>query len=135
MGRAGSEPAGIPEGVHDRRRRGPDFFACFNPNHRILSQRFFKKYLTFLAPQKRPMDNMAAGWDRPQEDEFALCMLAQPLQAVDERQGKRRGEKLVGHRVEPLEAVAQGLDTTLSVASPDGGDTPQPFCVAVHSAE
>jgi hypothetical protein len=21
------------------------------------------------------MDNMAAGWDRPQEDEFALCML------------------------------------------------------------
>jgi hypothetical protein len=24
------------------------------------------------------MDNMAAGWDRPQEDEFALCMLGQP---------------------------------------------------------
>jgi hypothetical protein len=24
------------------------------------------------------MDNMAAGWDRPQEDEFALCMLGLP---------------------------------------------------------
>lgn len=24
------------------------------------------------------MDNMRAGWDRPQEDEFALCMLGQP---------------------------------------------------------
>ena len=24
------------------------------------------------------MDNMLAGWDRPQEDEFALCMLGQP---------------------------------------------------------
>ena len=24
------------------------------------------------------MDNMPAGWDRPQEDEFALCMLGQP---------------------------------------------------------
>src|SRR5262245_59090902 len=24
------------------------------------------------------MDNMAAGWDKPQEDEFALCMLGQP---------------------------------------------------------
>ena len=24
-------------------------------------------------PKQRPMDNMAAGWDCPQEDEFALC--------------------------------------------------------------
>jgi hypothetical protein len=24
------------------------------------------------------MDNMEAGWDKPQEDEFALCMLGQP---------------------------------------------------------
>ena len=29
-------------------------------------------------PAQRPMDNMAAGWDRPQEDEFALCMLGLP---------------------------------------------------------
>ena len=24
------------------------------------------------------MDNMKAGWDRPQEDEFGLCMMGQP---------------------------------------------------------
>jgi hypothetical protein len=24
------------------------------------------------------MDNMSAGWDRPQEDEFAMCLLGQP---------------------------------------------------------
>jgi omega-hydroxy-beta-dihydromenaquinone-9 sulfotransferase len=29
-------------------------------------------------PSRRPMDNMAAGWDKPQEDEFALCMMGQP---------------------------------------------------------
>jgi hypothetical protein len=29
-------------------------------------------------PDRRPMDNMAAGWDRPQEDEFALCNLGVP---------------------------------------------------------
>ena len=29
-------------------------------------------------PAQRPMDNMAAGWDRPQEDEFALCNLGLP---------------------------------------------------------
>ena len=29
-------------------------------------------------PKRRPMDNMKAGWDRPQEDEFGLCMMGQP---------------------------------------------------------
>ena len=29
-------------------------------------------------PAHRQMDNMRAGFDRPQEDEFALCMLGQP---------------------------------------------------------
>jgi hypothetical protein len=61
----------------------PDFFSCFNPNHSLLSERFFKKYATFLAPEQRPMDNMAAGWERPQEDEFALCLLGAPSPYVD----------------------------------------------------
>ena len=29
------------------------------------------------------MDNMAAGWDRPQEDEFALCLLGLPSTYTD----------------------------------------------------
>ena len=61
----------------------PDFFACFNPNHMLLTERFFKQYGTFLAPEQRPMDNMAAGWDRPQEDEFALCLLGLPSPYID----------------------------------------------------
>lgn len=61
----------------------PDFFACFNPNHSILTERFFKTYATFLAPGSRPMDNMAAGWDRPQEDEFALALLGLPSTYID----------------------------------------------------
>jgi hypothetical protein len=61
----------------------PDFLACFNPNHSIVSERFFKQYATFLAPEERPMDNMAAGWDRPQEDEFALCLLGAPSPYAD----------------------------------------------------
>jgi hypothetical protein len=32
----------------------------------------------WLMPKQRPMDNMAAGWDRPQEDEFALLTLGAP---------------------------------------------------------
>ncbi len=56
----------------------PDTLACFNPNHHLISARFFKRYLTILVPERRPMDNMSAGWDRPQEDEFALCLLGLP---------------------------------------------------------
>ena len=69
--------------AHDAQFSYPDFFSCFNPNHSLLSERFFKRYATFLAPEQRPMDNMAAGWERPQEDEFALCLLGAPSPYVD----------------------------------------------------
>jgi omega-hydroxy-beta-dihydromenaquinone-9 sulfotransferase len=63
--------------ILDERHASPDTFACFVPNHILLSERFFKDHLRFLMPDKRPMDNMLAGWDRPQEDEFALCLMGQ----------------------------------------------------------
>jgi hypothetical protein len=69
--------------IQDPQFNFPDFFACFNPNHRLISERFVKTYATFLAPEQRPMDNMAAGWDRPQEDEFALCLLGLPSTYAD----------------------------------------------------
>ena len=69
--------------IQDPQFNYPDFFACFNPNHRLISEHFFKKYLSILAPAKRPMDNMAAGWNRPQEDEFALALLGLPSTYID----------------------------------------------------
>lgn len=69
--------------IQDPQFNYPDFFDCFNPNHQLLTERFFKTYARFLAPEQRPMDNMAAGWDRPQEDEFALCLLGQPSTYID----------------------------------------------------
>ncbi|MGD0517482.1 MAG: sulfotransferase [Thermoguttaceae bacterium] len=59
--------------VLDRRHAFPDTYACFTPNHFLVSAWFFKPLLKILLPSRRPMDNMPAGWDRPQEDEFALC--------------------------------------------------------------
>ncbi len=59
--------------VLDRRHTYPDTYACFAPNHFLVSAWFFKPVLKFLLPSCRPIDNMPAGWDRPQEDEFALC--------------------------------------------------------------
>jgi hypothetical protein len=56
----------------------PNTYQCLAPNHFLLTERLFTKLLWFMMPSHRPMDNMAMGWERPQEDEFALCMLGQP---------------------------------------------------------
>ena len=50
-------------------------YECFAPTHFLVSERFIAPWLKFLMPKKRPMDNMAVGLSRPQEDEFAICAL------------------------------------------------------------
>jgi len=62
----------------DPRHTYPDTHTCFNPNHFLISGWLLKPCLGFLLPARRPMDNMEAGWDHPQEDEFALCNLGVP---------------------------------------------------------
>ncbi len=64
--------------IQDPRFGYPTTYECIDPTHFLLTERFFAKILAFLIPKKRPMDNMKAGLDRPQEDEFALCMMGQP---------------------------------------------------------
>jgi hypothetical protein len=50
-------------------------YQCFAPHHFVLSERFVTPWSGMFVPERRPMDNMAAGWDRPMEDEFALANL------------------------------------------------------------
>ncbi len=64
--------------VRDKRHTYPDTYACFAPNHFLLSGWWMRPSLKMLMPSRRPVDNMAAGWDRPQEDEFALCNMGVP---------------------------------------------------------
>src|SRR5204863_6827505 len=64
--------------ILDQRHTFPNTYQCLAPNHFLLTERVFSRLFGFLLPSRRPMDNMAAGWDKPQEDEFALCMLGQP---------------------------------------------------------
>lgn len=63
--------------VLDGRYTYPNTYECLAPNHFLISTPWITK-LRFLLPDKRPMDNMATGWDRPQEDEFALCNMGLP---------------------------------------------------------
>jgi hypothetical protein len=64
--------------ILDDRWAYPTTYQCLEPNHFLITEKLFTRLFAFLMPSHRPMDNMAAGWDRPQEDEFALCMLGQP---------------------------------------------------------
>ena len=70
--------------VLDDRHTYPNTFDCFCPNHFLLTAGFFRPTLRALLPKQRPMDNMAAGWDCPQEDEFALCNMGirSPYQTI-----------------------------------------------------
>ncbi|MBY0457957.1 MAG: sulfotransferase [Gemmataceae bacterium] len=69
--------------IRDERFGFPDMQDCFNPHHALLTHRFFKRYASWLLPDKRPMDNMPFGWERPQEDEFALALLGLPSTYTD----------------------------------------------------
>lgn len=68
--------------LHELLVSNPDFafpstYQCLAPSHFLVSP-WIAKYGGFLLPEKRPMDNMAAGWQLPQEDEFALMNLGLP---------------------------------------------------------
>lgn len=64
--------------VNDDRFASPSTFQCFAPSHFLLSEPLMVRFGGFLLPERRPMDNMAAGWQLPQEDEFALMNLGAP---------------------------------------------------------
>ena len=64
--------------VRDESFTYPNTFQCFAPYHILLTEWIFTRYMGFLMPRQRPMDNMAAGWLHPQEDEFALLAMGAP---------------------------------------------------------
>jgi hypothetical protein len=64
--------------ILDERHTCPTTFSCFAANHFVLTEEWLPHLLGFMAPERRFMDNMKAGWSRPQEDEFALCNLGLP---------------------------------------------------------
>ncbi len=62
----------------DERHSFANSYQCLAPNHFLLTERIMQRWVGIFLPAKRAMDNMAMGWERPQEDEFALCNLGIP---------------------------------------------------------
>ena len=61
--------------MKDQRFTTSNTYECFAPSHFLVSESIMAPWVQLLMPQKRPMDNMKVGLDRPQEDEFAICAL------------------------------------------------------------
>ncbi|HEY1067491.1 MAG TPA: sulfotransferase [Pirellulales bacterium] len=53
----------------------PTVYQCTAPSHFLVSERVALRFLRWLAPSRRAMDNMDLGLDRPQEEDFALANL------------------------------------------------------------
>ncbi len=64
--------------IRDPANTYPTTYQCFVPHHFVLTEKWMTPWTEKLLPSRRPMDNMAAGWQRPQEDEFALGSLGIP---------------------------------------------------------
>jgi LPS sulfotransferase NodH len=64
--------------VLDPRHGYPSTYECMAPHHFLWTGRVLPRFLGILLPKNRPMDNVAVGWDKPQEDEFALVNLGVP---------------------------------------------------------
>ena len=64
--------------TRDKRFAFPTTYACFAPNHFLVTAWIIPRLMRLLLPKKRPMDNMPVGFARPQEDEFALANMGCP---------------------------------------------------------
>jgi omega-hydroxy-beta-dihydromenaquinone-9 sulfotransferase len=62
----------------DHRNRCPTTYESLSPNHFLVSEPLARRWLRFVIPRKRPFDQVRLGFDRPQEDEVALCNLGAP---------------------------------------------------------
>jgi hypothetical protein len=62
----------------DPRHQCPTTYQCFAPHHFLWTSWFLPPLARMFLPKQRPMDDVIAGWDRPQEDEFALANMGVP---------------------------------------------------------
>jgi hypothetical protein len=62
----------------DERLAFPTAYECFAPRSALVTGALVAKWLGFLQPARRPMDNMTAGLSEPHEDEFALANMGLP---------------------------------------------------------
>jgi hypothetical protein len=98
----------------DDRFTAPTTLECFAPADCMVLWQLLRHLFNFALPPRRPMDNMPVGWDRPQEDEFALMNLGlpSPYEVVvfpNHRRARHPFLDMSGLTVEEIEAWKAGF--------------------------
>lgn len=62
----------------------PTVYQVSNPDHLLVSEKYYRPLMQKVLGEKRPMDNVKIGPDEPQEDEYALLKLCKntPLEQL-----------------------------------------------------
>ncbi|MBM4077392.1 MAG: sulfotransferase, partial [Planctomycetes bacterium] len=53
----------------------PNLYQVMMPNNFLTTEKWLTALTSWLLPKTRPMDNIPAGWDMPQEDEMAILLM------------------------------------------------------------
>jgi len=61
--------------VNDQRYSFSNTYSCLYPSHFLSTESIVKPLTRWVLPKSRPMDNIEVGWDIPQEDEIAMCLM------------------------------------------------------------
>ncbi|MDB4334849.1 sulfotransferase [bacterium] len=69
----------------------PTVYQVSNPDHFLISKKYYQPIMSKALGSKRPMDNVKIGIDEPQEEEYALLKLCKntPLEQMIFANGKR----------------------------------------------
>jgi hypothetical protein len=62
----------------DPRHAAPTTYQTYAACHFLLTQWFVTRFLGWMLPARRPMDDVEISWDSPQEDEWAISTLGLP---------------------------------------------------------
>ncbi len=69
----------------------PTVFKVSNPDHFLVSKKYYIPIMSKVLGNKRPMDNVKIGIDEPQEDEYALLKMCKnlPLEKLIFQKGEK----------------------------------------------
>lgn len=62
----------------DPRHAAPTTLQTYGANHFLISQWFVTRFLGWMLPSHRPMDDVEISWNSPQEDEWAMSTMGLP---------------------------------------------------------
>ncbi|HJU16203.1 MAG TPA: sulfotransferase [Stellaceae bacterium] len=84
--------------AQDPRFVWPTTYECLAPSHFLVTQGWARRHLARFLPARRPMDAMRFGFERPQEDEFALLNLglASPYETLAFPNRRPAGADMLG---------------------------------------